>query len=140
MRCSKCNKEELSLRFFNALKVFKKKFNFQDDIYHLTIGQIEILHFIKSKKQILMKDVSDFLGITPPSATSLINNLVLNDMLERSYDRSDRRIVLLSLTKKGSEIFEKAHKERMKIFEKIMSSLSPEEKSSLLNILKKIND
>jgi DNA-binding MarR family transcriptional regulator len=61
-------------------------------------------------------------------------------MLERSHDKSDRRIVLLSLTKKGSEIFEKVHKERMKIFEKIMSSLSLEEKNNLLSILKKIHD
>jgi len=140
MRCSKCTKEELSLKFFNTLKVFRKNFNNQDDLYHLTVGQIAALHFIKSKKQVPMKQVADFLGITPPSATSLINNLVLNDILERSYDKNDRRIILLSLTVKGSEIFEKAHKERIKIFEKLMSKLSLEEKNTFLNILQKIQD
>lgn len=139
-KCSKCDKEELSLRFFNALKIFKKRVSVQDELYNLTIGQLEILHFIKSKKQVPMKDVADFLGITPPSATSLINNLVLSDLLERSFDENDRRIILLSLTKRGNEIFEKAQKERLRIFECMLSNLSEEEKDILLGILKKIHD
>jgi DNA-binding MarR family transcriptional regulator len=140
MRCSKCNKEELSLRFFNALKVFKKKIDLRDEIYNLTIGQMEILHFIKNKKHVPMKDIADFLAITPPSATSLINNLVLNDIVERSYDKSDRRMILLSITEKGQKIFEKAKKERSAVFEKILSNLNEEEKNSLLSILKKMQD
>lgn len=87
-----------------------------------------------------MKDIADFLAITPPSATSLINNLVLNDIVERSYDKSDRRMILLSITEKGQKIFEKAKKERSAVFEKILSNLNEEEKNSLLAILKKMQD
>lgn len=139
MRCSNCNRE-LSLGFFKAFKVLKKRLNPKDEIYNLTIGQMEILHFIKDKKQIPMKEVADFLGITPPSATSLINNLVISDILERKFDKIDRRVILLSITEKGKKIFEKAKKDRAVAFEKIVSGLTEEEKEILLRILKKIQE
>lgn len=132
------HKEELSSMFFSVFKLVKRKLNLRDQIYNLTIGQIEILYFIKNKKQVLMKDIAEFLNITPPSATSLINNLVLNDILERKCDKDDRRMVWLSLTNKGEVIFEKAKKERIKIFENIIANLTLEEKNTFLNILKKI--
>ncbi|MFA6251824.1 MAG: MarR family transcriptional regulator [Candidatus Paceibacterota bacterium] len=139
MRCSNCNRE-LSLGFFKAFKVLKRKLNLRDEIYNLTIGQVEILHVIREKKQIPMKDVSDFLDITPPSATSMINNLVTNGILERKLDRIDRRIILLTMTEKGKMVFEKAKKERAAAFKKVVSNLSQEEKDVLIKLLKKIQE
>ncbi|MDD5639467.1 MAG: MarR family transcriptional regulator [Candidatus Pacebacteria bacterium] len=139
MRCRNCNRE-LSLGFFKVFKFIKKKMTLRDEIYNLTIGQMEILHFIKDKKQVPMKEVADFLEITPPSATSLINNLVISDILERKFDKIDRRVILLNITEKGKKIFEKAKKERAEAFEKIISILTEEERNHLLKILKKIQN
>ncbi|MCK9578399.1 MarR family transcriptional regulator [bacterium] len=139
MRCANCNRE-LSLGFFKAFKLLKRKLSLRDEIYNLTIGQMEILHLIREKKQVPMKDIADFLEITPPSATSLISNLVVNDILERHFDKVDRRVILLSITERGRRIFEKAKKDRAAAFEKVVSNLTQEEKDVLLKLLKKIQE
>lgn len=139
MKCSNCNRE-LSLGFFKAFKLIKRRMNLRDEIYNLTIGQMEILHLIREKKQVLMKDVADFLDITPPSATSLINNLVENDILERKLDKVDRRVILLGMTEHGKRIFEKAKKERAEAFEKVISNLTEKERETLLKILQKLQE
>lgn len=46
-------------------------------------------------------DVSRALGITMPSVTKLINELVAARLLEKFFDVTDKRAVLLRLTSKG---------------------------------------
>ena len=86
-----------------------------------------------------MKDVADFLGVSPPSATSLVNTLAKSELIYREADETDRRIVRIVISKKGKKFLE-AHKKKMA--EKMranISRLSTEEQQQLKKILEKIS-
>jgi len=96
--------------------------------------QRETLRFINENEGVVMKDIAKYLQIKPPSATSIINNLVKVGLIRRQLDCHDRRIVRLFITKKGDNFFHQgiAH------MNKRLSKLSMSEKKNLIKILRKI--
>ncbi len=96
------------------------------------------LSLVKAKKP-LMKELADQLGITPPSATSIINKLTQDELVYRQAEKTDRRIVRILISKKG-EHFLQTHKNLMA--EKMRANLkrlSIAEQKQLEKILQKIS-
>ena len=106
----------------------------------LSFLQAETLEFIGNQEQPTMKEVSSFLCITPPSATSIIDNLVKSQMLERIPDEKDRRIVRLRVTEKGKEFVQTHCQAITTQMEKILENLDESEQIQLINIYKKISN
>mgnify|MGYP003832203245 CR=1 FL=1 len=106
----------------------------------LSFLQAETLEFIETQTQPTMKEISNFLCITPPSATSIINNLVKLRMLERVSDPHDRRIIRLKITSQGKIFIEKHGQIIENQMQSVLQKLSSEEHSQLINIYKKINN
>jgi len=104
-----------------------------------SVLRLEVLRYIAEKKNPLMKEVADYFCITPPSATSLINPLVKSGTLKRIYDKSDRRIVRLSITSKGRKELERSFDEVNNNMRKILTQLNINEKKNLIRILEKLS-
>ncbi|MFA5926238.1 MAG: MarR family transcriptional regulator [Parcubacteria group bacterium] len=100
---------------------------------------LEVLRYIREHKP-LMKDIADYLCVTPPSATSLVNNLVNDKLAERVYDEEDRRVVRLQITVHGKNELMKGKERIADRMKKILSSLSKKEKEDLIRILEKISN
>ena len=105
----------------------------------LSILQIEALWYVGEKKEVLMKDLAGHLSITPPSATSLTDDLVKAKLVVRSEDKKDRRTTAISLTPKGRRALANFLKKRMEKAKKRIDKLTYSEKKSLLRILEKIS-
>lgn len=101
--------------------------------------QIETLRYVSENKNPPMKDVADYLYITPPSATSLIDGLVKTKMLERNFDKNDRRVVRLSVTSKGQKILSTGFNETAIRMQKILKKLDEKEQKNLIEILEKLS-
>ncbi|HBI33783.1 MAG TPA: hypothetical protein DEA43_03155 [Candidatus Moranbacteria bacterium] len=95
------------------------------------------LRFIKLKRP-LMKEIADYLTITPPSATALVNNFIELEIVEREYDKKDRRNIRIVITKKGNDYLAKNIKEILGRMRKNLEKLSENEQEQLVNILGKI--
>lgn len=87
-----------------------------------------------------MSDVAEYFNIELSSATSLLNKLVDQKLVERFEDKEDRRLVIVTLTEKGKTLLKQVVSERRKKIEKILSYLSNREKEELLKILTTLND
>lgn len=85
-----------------------------------------------------MKDVADFLSITPPSATSLIDTLIKLGLVERKEDENDRRVVKIVITQKGEDYFKKGAHSMAKEMRKALEKLTKEEQKDLAVILQKL--
>ena len=83
-----------------------------------------------------MSDIAAYFRIELPSATSLVNKLCDQKLVERRADQNDRRLVLITLTADGKTMLEDAMCARRKKLEKILSYLSEKEKSDLSSIFK----
>ena len=97
-----------------------------------------ILRYIKEKKP-LMKEVADFLAITPPSATSLIKTLTEEKLVSRLAEKEDRRIVRIVITRHGENKLKKWQKEIAKKMQKRLEKLNKSEQASLVRILTKVS-
>jgi len=100
--------------------------------------QFITLRFIKDKKP-LMKEVADFLAITPPSATSLVKTLSEAGLVSRLAEKDDRRIVRIVITKKGEDILNKWQKKVADNMRQRLEQLSQKEQDDLMKILTKLS-
>ncbi len=99
--------------------------------------QYKTLQHIKEKKP-LMKEIADFWGITPPSATSLMDKLIESEMIKRVPDNKDRRIVRIVITKKGEKHLKKGEAEITRKLKEKLKLLSCSEQENLVEILSKL--
>jgi DNA-binding MarR family transcriptional regulator len=136
------NTNELIEMIFNLSRLIKNEMGYTTDLIHLSILQIQTLVFLKgnSKKSVSMSDIADFLHIELPSATSLVNKLCDQKLVERRADQTDRRLVIIVLTSEGKTLLERAMSQRRKKLEKMLSYLSGKEKLELSNIIKSLSN
>lgn len=99
---------------------------------------IETMKFIADHDQPKMKDLSDYLSITAPSATSLVNGLVKSGLVACVADRRDKRTSRLVLTKKGKAELKKAIARGIKILGSVFAPLSKEDFAAFTHALEQI--
>jgi DNA-binding MarR family transcriptional regulator len=100
--------------------------------------QLKTLYFVADHKNPSMKDIADHFGITPPSATVIINRLVRNKELKRVTDTHDRRLVRMAITEKGRSNMEKGFASFSKRMHTMFSVLTKQERANLKSILAKL--
>lgn len=127
----------ISLIFAARQRIFKKILGAKRPPFSLI--QLLTIQFVLAQKQPLMKEIADFLNITPPSATSLIDGLVANGILKRYPDKTDRRIVRLRIRPKGKQIMTKGFKEISAHIEKMLSRLNENDQNAFIKILEKLS-
>jgi DNA-binding MarR family transcriptional regulator len=127
---------------FSAGRNFRQENNLKEKISvgeHLSLIQVETLKFIGEQKNPLMKDVADYLFITPPTLTALIDGLEEKKLIKRGQSQNDRRATLMFLTGQGRKIMEKNIKHKMEKMRRIFGKLTKNEQKTLVGILEKIS-
>lgn len=104
-----------------------------------TALRIEALRFIASSKSPTMRDVADHFGVTPPSATSLINGLVKGGAIVRNADATDRRVTRLAITPAGRKSLGSGNAQLTSHMRSILANLSEPERAALIKIFKKLS-
>lgn len=85
-----------------------------------------------------MRELADYLCITPPSATSLINGLVAAGHLARKRDPLDRRTVRLAVTPAGAKLLRDGFKRFERHIAAAVSHLTPGEQETLICLFRKM--
>ena len=105
---------------------------------NITSAQMIMLVSIHDHVQCKLKTLAKERGISPPTATGLIDRLVRSGYVKRGADPEDRRVVIVSLTKKGEgAVQDFLHTVRAR-WKKILIHLTPKEQNQYLSIIKKI--
>ena len=91
----------------------------------LSMPQFRALAFVGRNESGMLCDVASFLGLTPPSASKLIDGLVAKRLLLRHPGITDRRSISLSLTAAGRKIYERAVQSAEQFLADHLSHLSP---------------
>jgi len=69
--------------------------------YDLTLAQYQVLTFITDKGVQSQKQIAFDLGVTGPTVVRIVDALEHKELVRRTRDSDDRRVVLVSLTEKG---------------------------------------
>jgi DNA-binding MarR family transcriptional regulator len=70
----------------------------------LNVPQFRTLMFVDQHAGASLSTAAEFLGLSLPSASKLVDGLVKRGMLMRQSDRKDRRRMTLRLTRKGDAL------------------------------------
>ena len=97
-----------------------------------------LLEIIAARQPISMKELSHATGALPNTMTGVVDRLVRRGILARESSETDRRIVLVSLTEHGRKLHTQNQKFFLSYAERLLDTLTPEEKRMLLSLLKRI--
>lgn len=104
----------------------------------LTITEIHTIEAVGYHEQNPMTTVAARLDVTLATLTIAVNRLVEKGFIERVRDASDRRRVLLSLTKQGRQVYRVHGLFHKQLIEEALSGLNAEEEVVLAESLRKV--
>jgi DNA-binding MarR family transcriptional regulator len=106
----------------------------------LTIPQFRALHFIQDHPGVSLSETAEFLGLTLPSTSKLVDQLVRRAMLIRVDASDDRRRVILRITAKGDALLESAESLVRRHLAGMLNRLTPAELAALHSTLGLLQD
>ena len=93
----------------------------------LSIPQFRTLMHVHRNRQASLTDVSEHLGLTPASTSTLVDGLARRGLLLRVASAEDRRRICLSLTATGQTAMESIRRETRGTLAEALSSVAPSE-------------
>ena len=120
---------------FKLVRDFKGGMSDNFEHSHLTMLQCQALECIKKNRNIHMGDIANHFSTTMPTATALVDKLIVARLARRENDSRDRRIVKISLTRQGEKSLHEIKRRRAGKMHKLLSYLSRQDKEDLLRIL-----
>lgn len=129
----------LAANFFVIGRLMKEGFQRRNRVKPTcSLLHLQTLRYVKEERRPLMRDVAQFLFVTPPAATLLIDGLVKEGLLARIIDAKDRRAVRLRITKTGNALFVRASREAQTEIAEVFSVLDGKEQTMLVGLLEKV--
>lgn len=123
---------------------FVKKVFYDHDISKLDINinktQINILMLIDENRNSSMSEISQMTGIEKSSFTRSVDCLEKNGFIIREPADNDRRIIKLSLTKKGTKTTTLIRNDFDKYLESLIAGFSEDERNEFLESLETVSD
>lgn len=107
--------------------------------YGITTEQFSVLAAVKSRDGSLRPtDLAHLLERSPNSISMLIDRMVKADLVRRTRDRKDRRVVNVYLTSKGENALKPAMPASWEFIQKILSAMPYEDIYALANQLETV--
>ncbi|OGF51126.1 MAG: hypothetical protein A2231_00665 [Candidatus Firestonebacteria bacterium RIFOXYA2_FULL_40_8] len=107
----------------------------ENPIANLTISELKILNIFKDQSRYKMSELANACGMPLPTATHVVDKLVKNNLVKRTLDENDRRVIFVEFTEEGKKVMavcEVHHKENVK---KMMSALDKKDQERLISTL-----
>lgn len=107
---------------------------------HLPSSHFHVIMYLHKNGPTSVSDIANFLGISRPNMTPIINNLISDELVERVPDPKDRRIIRIVLTNKANDFFDRQREKIKATFSEKISVLTEEDLIELNSSLDKITD
>jgi DNA-binding MarR family transcriptional regulator len=104
----------------------------------LTNDQHYILRHIYQAGECTSSELADVFEVNKSAITAIINRMVERGFIQRTRDENDRRVVYLSLTDVGSELFKTAQKRVHLLVESIITQFEKTEITNFLQTFEKL--
>jgi DNA-binding MarR family transcriptional regulator len=105
----------------------------------LSVAQFRAMVYIHRNPAASLSQVADHLGLTPPSTSALIEELVQRGLVARKEVKENRRQIQLDLTVPGKTMLSSAQALTASHLAQILDKLNASEKEQALEILQKLH-
>jgi MarR family transcriptional regulator, organic hydroperoxide resistance regulator len=134
--------KNLTSNFFNLLRQLQNKFFRPLELVmkcDISPMQFRTMGIINEKKTITMSELANEVLISKQQLTPMIDKMIDSNIVERTSDKEDRRIIKISLTPYGNELLEDRKSELLKSLSKKFENLDLEDIAKLNIALDTIN-
>ena len=100
--------------------------------------ELALISYIGEEEETIMRQVADFCEVPLSTATWTVDKLVDKKYLKRVNSLDDRRIVKVSLTKKGIGVFVMFQQKKYEMGQRMLSDLSEEKQQAFIEIAEQI--
>jgi DNA-binding MarR family transcriptional regulator len=106
----------------------------------LSPGRLSVLMVLNAypDKTMPLSEIGEYLIVSRPNITGLIDNLVEDGLVKRIHHPEDRRMILAQLTPQGREFMRKFVPFHFRVVNDVMAALSKNEKRQLVALLDKL--
>jgi DNA-binding MarR family transcriptional regulator len=105
----------------------------------LTNDQQYMLRYINKKGTCTSSELAEVFEVKKSAITAIINRLWEKGLIKRTRDENDRRVVYLTLTDKGTELFDKTEERIHKLVESLINKFDEIEIKQFLETYEKLN-
>ena len=102
----------------------------------VTLPQLRVLVMVASRAAPNLNAVANGLGVHPSNATRAVDRLVSAGLLDRSDDPTDRRNLVLELTRSGRDLVEHVMDRRRAAIAAILARMPPGRRRSLVPVMR----
>ena len=100
-------------------------------------SQLAFISFSASNPGCGIQAIASGLRLSKPTVSIAVSQLEDAGFLTRQPDPQDGRAVQLFLTPKGQELHQRTHEFRCKKFERLLTRLTPQERTTMLTLLER---
>jgi DNA-binding MarR family transcriptional regulator len=104
----------------------------------VTLTQYRTLVVLASRGPQSLATLAEAADVTPPTATRMCDRLVRKGLVVRRHDRGDRRLIRLTLAKKGYDLVTAVTERRRKEIAQLLESIPADQQSALVDALQRL--
>ena len=111
------------------------------DTEGITVPQAMTLKALKDQDQMCkMSDLAAVRFLTPAAATGIVDRLIHLGLVERKFDESDRRVILLALTPQGETAMAAIENKIRAMMKRFYDSISKNDRAASLRMFRKLRE
>ncbi|MDP6568588.1 MAG: MarR family transcriptional regulator [Candidatus Marinimicrobia bacterium] len=116
-------------------RTMKKALDAKLSEYGLTTSQLTVLNALAKEDGLSLSVVGKRVYLDKPAITGLADRLEKDNFVERRRTSTDRRVIQLFLTNKGSNLLQELDEIATKVDQQLVSVLAPKELTEFRNLL-----
>ncbi len=109
------------------------------EAFGLNISEWRVITHVAGTERLSIREIYGAVNLDKPTVSRSVKRLVAEGLVERETHRKDGRLVQISLTPRGREVFEEVSAIVQKIESEILSALSDKERERLATIFAKLH-
>jgi DNA-binding MarR family transcriptional regulator len=103
----------------------------------MTSAQLQALGLLEFKGPMLMRKLSEAMAVTPANITGIVDRLEEKKLVQRKYDKGDRRTTIIEITPEGKILQERLAERERDMIQKSLAQFTKEERIALKRLLEK---
>ncbi len=132
------NALDLWVKLARASATFGKMASENIRTFGLTESQFSVIECLGHKGPLKLVVLSKKMLVSSGNVTCVVDNLEKQNLVERIPSKEDRRAIIVQLTSKGKDLFDKIFIKHAKFITKIAGVLNDKEQETLASLLKKL--
>jgi DNA-binding MarR family transcriptional regulator len=98
----------------------------------VSLPQLHVLITLREQGAMTVTELATVLGISAPSASSIVDRMAEHDLVERIRDETDRRVVHVRLSPRGQTVIEELVGLKREQLHRILAAMTEEELATVV--------